>query len=181
MMPSRLLVTSILVSLASSSAGCAIRQRQISNAATGTELATDVIFAVATVVNDSERSRDDEQERNANVYLYTPPHERSPAPPPSSRDRVRSDDDLPVFDPTAARAAFDRVSLRQCRDLGMPRGYGHAKVLLSPDGRITKVIVDEPSGLDARAAHCVGERLGTVSVAPFRGSVVTMGVVWFVP
>jgi hypothetical protein len=111
------------------------------------------------------------------VYVNGPP----PAPLPASpRDRATAE--LPAgFDAQAARAALSRVDLSACRDAGAPRGYGHAKVTFNPDGRASKVVVDTPAGLSAPAVKCIGDRLGTVTVSEYDGSLVTVGSTWFVP
>lgn len=111
------------------------------------------------------------------VYVYGPP----PAPPPRlSRDAASGTDTLPAFAPQAARAALNGVDVSPCRDAGAPSGFGHAKVVWNPDGRISKVTIDAPSTLSAVAAKCVGDRLGTARVDPFRGSLVTMGTTFHV-
>jgi hypothetical protein len=116
-----------------------------------------------------------------NVCVNAPPPAPAPivVPPPSPRDRVpASKDALPAFDAATARAQLSAADLSSCRDLGAPAGYGHAFVTFSPDGIVTKVVVDEPPGMTPEAVRCVGDQLGAIRVRPFRGSVVTMGTVW---
>jgi hypothetical protein len=106
------------------------------------------------------------------VYVYGAP----PAPlPRSARDTAPEVDALPAFDPQVARTALNAVDVSPCARSGAPRGYGHAKVILNPDGRISKVTIDEPESMSADAIKCVGDRLGAATVPPFRGSLVTMG------
>ncbi|HVH42143.1 MAG TPA: hypothetical protein VM925_07355 [Labilithrix sp.] len=116
-------------------------------------------------------------------YVYVSnPYAVNVAPlPRSPRDDVRRSDDLPSFDPQAARAAFNTIDVAECRSAGAPSGYGHARVTINPDGRVSKVVVDEPAGLSAEAVRCIGDRLGTATVAPFKGSLVTMGTSFHLP
>jgi hypothetical protein len=87
----------------------------------------------------------------------------------------------PAFDPVATRTALARVDLAKCRETGAPRGYGHAKVTLNPSGDISKVVIDEPIGMSAAAAKCIGDEIGRTTVPVFDGSFVTVGTTWFVP
>jgi hypothetical protein len=108
----------------------------------------------------------------ATIYVYGAPA----APlPRSTRDTAPEVDALPAFDPQVARTALNDVDVAPCRLSGAPLGYGHAKVILNPDGRISMVTIDEPASMPADAIKCVGDRLGAASVPPFRGSLVTMG------
>lgn len=107
------------------------------------------------------------------VYVY---YGAPAAPlPRSARDTAPEVDALPAFDPQVARTALNDVDVSPCVLSGAPRGYGHAKVILNPDGRISKVTIDAPESMSAEAIKCVGDRLGAASVPPFRGSLVTMG------
>src|SRR5687767_7439830 len=116
-----------------------------------------------------------------NTYYVNGPVPEPPVTPPSSKDRIPTKDELPSFDPSVARAALNGIDVSACRESGAPRGYGHAKVVWNPDGSISKVVVDEPANLSPAAAKCVGDRLGTAAVPPFRGSLVTVGATWYVP
>lgn len=109
------------------------------------------------------------------VYVNAPPQPASP------RDQVPSNSDGPAFDAKAARTALGAVDLATCRDVGAPRGYGHAKVTFNPDGKASKVVVDTPDNMNARAVQCIGDRLGAVSIPEYQGSLVTVGTTWFVP
>ena len=110
-------------------------------------------------------------------YVYGPP----PAPlPRSARDNVEQEVALASFDPHAARVALNGIDVSSCREAGAPKGFGHAKVVINPDGKISKVIIDEPAGMATDAAKCVGDRLGTATVPPFKGSLVTMGTTYHV-
>lgn len=93
-------------------------------------------------------------------------------PPP--RDRSPRAEELRGFDPIAARMALSAVDVSSCPPSTSSERYGHARVTMSPDGRITKVTIDHPEGLAAEAIECIGERLGGVRVEPFRGSYVTV-------
>ncbi len=105
-------------------------------------------------------------------------------PPPvvarSTRDRVEVDVELPPFDPHAARAALNEIDVSSCRASGAPTGFGHAKATFNPDGRISKVVVDEPAGMADEAAKCIGDRIGTAMVPAFKGSLITVGTTFHV-
>jgi hypothetical protein len=113
------------------------------------------------------------------VYVNGAP----PAPLPASpRDRVIDDEDeMPGFDAKRARVALGSVDLSECRVVGAPRGYGHARVTFNPDGGASKVVVDTPSGLGDLAVKCIGDRLGAVTVPQYKGSLVNVGTIWFIP
>ena len=99
-----------------------------------------------------------------------------PAPPPEPTAPP-----APAFDASGARNALAGVDLTRCRAEGAPRGYGHAKVTMNPSGDISKVVIDEPMGMPAGAAKCIGAELGRATVPVFSGSYVTIGTTWFVP
>jgi len=103
-------------------------------------------------------------------YVNTSP---PPVTPASPRDVPPTEETLRPFDPVTARAAFNQVPPTDCKIGSAP--YGHAKVVLNPDGNVSKVIVDAPDALSAEAVKCIGERLGSTKVKPFKGSMVTMG------
>lgn len=136
------------------------------------------ILAGAAIVAASERPyREPEVVVEQRVYYVT----TGPAvvSPPSPRDRVPAGgDDLPGFDPASVRATLGAVDVTSCRSKGAAPAYGHATVTVNPDGVISKVIIDEPGGLPADAVQCIGDRLGAVTTAPFRGSRVTVGTVF---
>jgi len=121
--------------------------------------------------------------RGQRVYVdhrvyYTTNNYNNAAPPPVATPPRPVANDAPPFDSNAARTQFNDIDVTSCRDAGTASGFGHANVTFSPDGRVTKVLVDEPRGLSTEAVSCVGSRLGTVSVSPFRGSAVTMGTTY---
>lgn len=103
----------------------------------------------------------------------------SVAPVPPSRSKATSDEQqtpLRAFDPIAARSALSAVNVSDCKaSRTSPRIHGHAQVVFSPDGTVTKVTIDTPAGLHADQVKCVGDRLGATKVDAFKGSVVTMG------
>lgn len=106
------------------------------------------------------------------VYVYSsPPPVIVAAPAPAAPAPPRADD-LPPLDPSATRAAFADVDLSGCN---APRVYGHAKISLNPDGRVSRVVVEDPSDLDPRVAQCIGKKIGQVTVPPFRGGMVVLG------
>lgn len=125
-----------------------------------------------------------EHERTTNVttvvYANSPPTHYPAATPPPERSSV-PDNQLPAFDPAAARSKLAAVELSKCSDSGAPRAFGHATVTFNPSGDISKVVIDEPGGMYDAAVKCIGDEIGKVRVAPFRGSLVTMGTTWYVP
>jgi len=112
------------------------------------------------------------------VYVEAPPPVVVMPPP---RDRERPAAELPPFPAARARAALGDVDLSSCREVGAPRGHGHAQVTFNPDGAVSKVVVDTPDGLPPAAVQCIGDRLGAVKVVEYKGSLVTVGTTWFVP
>jgi len=138
-----------------------------------------VVFNGSTVIPLGSDSRPGASTVVYNTYWVNGAPAAEPAPAPAPR-LVRNED-LPTFDPGAARSALNAIDVSACTASGAPRGYGHAKVVWNPDGSISKVIVDEPSGLSAEAAKCIGDRFGTATVKPFRGGMVSVGATYFVP
>lgn len=132
-------------------------------------------FGVGMLVEAVVASRQMPRPEPRTVYVVTGP---MPVSPPSLRDRIPIDDGPPTFDPVLARKTLAAVDVTDCtpRDAG-PR-YGHATVAFSPEGFVTKVLIDQPRVLDAAAVQCVGEHLGRVTVHPFRGSRVVVGTVF---
>lgn len=150
----------------------------------------DVLFAgaiagvaIASAVHDANVAHERALERERDpgpygqrVYVVTryenaPPRRATAEPPPPP----------PPFDAKRARAALSEVDLTACREAGAPRGYGHAKATINPSGDISKVVIDEPSGMPPAAVKCVGDALGTATVPEFSGNLVTVGTTWFVP
>lgn len=84
------------------------------------------------------------------------------------------------FDATAARTALGMTDVSGCRNLGA-HGYGHAKATFNADGRISKIVIDEPRGLPRSAVKCIGDRLGRATMPEFDGSLITVGTTWYVP
>lgn len=121
-----------------------------------------------------------EHERTTVVYVNNGPTYVPAAVPPPPRSSV-PENQLPAFDPGAARTALGAVELSKCSDSGAPRSYGHAIVTFNPSGDISKVVIDEPGGMPAAAVKCIGDEIGKTRVAQFRGSMVTMGTTWYVP
>jgi hypothetical protein len=71
------------------------------------------------------------------------------------------------------------VSLDDCASRGLPRGYGHATVTFTADGRVESVAVDGARRLPVEAVACAVERLGAADVEPFAGSAIHVGTTWF--
>lgn len=104
------------------------------------------------------------------VYVYSSPPPVIVAAPAHRVDPAPAD--LPPLDPTATRNAFADVDFAGCN---APKIYGHAKITLNPDGRVSRVVVEDPADLDPGVAQCIGQRIGKVSVPPFRGGMVVLG------
>ena len=115
----------------------------------------------------------------SNVYYVNGASPVRPVPQRPSAERAPAAD-LPPFDPHAARRSLDAIDVGSCVAAGATRGFGHAKVTMNPDGRISKVVIDEPAGLSAEAAKCIGDRIGTATTPPFKGSFVTVGTTFHV-
>lgn len=134
------------------------------------------LFVGAAIVDlAASASRSPEPEPVPVYRTYTYDTTPTPPTPRSARDAVPEDAASPLFDAHAARAALNAVDVSSCRSAGAPAGYGHARVTVNPDGVVSKVVVDEPRGLSAAAAKCLGDRIGAATVPPYRGSLVTMG------
>jgi hypothetical protein len=129
---------------------------------------------------------DDREYRNRalepNVIYVSSVSPGTVQPPIESRKAVSEPTPLaPPFEPQRARQELAAVDLAHCREAGAPRGYGHATVTLNPSGDISKVVVDEPSGMSVPAFTCIGQAIGATTVPVFRGSFVTVGTTYFVP
>ena len=132
-------------------------------AVVGTVLLVDAIAHVAAAA--------EEPPPRTAVYVYSAPPPIYLTAPPAAPSPPRSDD-LPPLDPAATRAAFAEADLSGCNT---PPVYGHAKVSRNPDGRVSRVVVEDPSDLDPAVAQCLGKRIGRVTVPPFRGGMVVLG------
>jgi hypothetical protein len=78
------------------------------------------------------------------------------------------------FDRSAAAGALARVSVAQCAASGQV-GTGHVTVTFGPSGRVSSVIVDDPSFSGTPAGRCVTAAFFSASVAPFEGGQVRVG------
>ena len=136
------------------------------------------LLAGAALASAADHHPEPEERVIVTQQIYYVNAQPAPALPASTRDRVPVDDTLPSFDPASARGALAATDVTSCGPAGAAAGYGHATVTFNPDGVISKVVIDEPSGLSPEAVRCVGDRLGTVKLAPFRGSLVTVGTVF---
>ena len=85
----------------------------------------------------------------------------------------RSNEPRP-FDRSAAAGALARVSVAQCAASGQV-GTGHVTVTFAPSGRVSSVIVDDPSFSGTPAGRCVTAAFFAASVAPFEGGQVRVG------
>jgi hypothetical protein len=78
------------------------------------------------------------------------------------------------FDRGAAAGALARVSVAQCAASGQV-GTGHVTVTFAPSGRVSSVVVDDPSFSGTPAGRCVTAAFFSASVAPFEGAQVRVG------
>jgi hypothetical protein len=135
--------------------------------------------AIASDRADQERdARERERERDSRPRYQSVVYVDRITAPPGAEPAIQPP---PPFDATHARNTLGQVDLAKCRGEGATRGYGHAKVTLNPSGDISKVVIDEPTGMPAGAAKCIGDELGRATVPVFSGSLVTVGTTWFVP
>lgn len=129
--------------------------------------------AIASMAHEAERPPP-----KAAVYVYSsPPPVIVAAPAPRAPAPPRADE-LPPLNPSATRAAFADVDLSGCN---APQAYGHAKISLNPDGRVSRVVVEDPADLNPAVAKCIGNEIGKVTVPPFRGGMVVLGTTFRVP
>ena len=82
--------------------------------------------------------------------------------------------DSRVFDRAAAAGALGRIGIGQCAASGQV-GSGHVSVTFSPSGRVSEVIVDDPTFSGTPAGRCVISAFFNASVPPFQGSAVKVG------
>lgn len=85
-------------------------------------------------------------------------------PPPRER----------VFDRSAAASSLANVSVRHC-SAGGQVGTGHVVVTFSPNGRVSEVVVDDPTFAGTPAGRCAQAAFFGASVHPFTGSAVRVG------
>ena len=129
---------------------------------------------IAMETERSERNQDvpdtsdeDVQLRDTSELLNTPA-----AQPITTRDDGIA---IPVG---ALRAAVASVDLTSCSPA--PRGYGHARVTLEPDGHVSKVVIDGPTNLPPSTVRCIADALSHAHVDAFGGRATTVGTTWFV-
>ena len=173
-----LIVLGVLLSMAAGCAPSGGQARPIVYATATVYLASAIADAVA---GDDPYCKDCRGTSEIPVYPSGPVRYDAPPLPPSTRDRVPEPREAVAFDAHGARATLAAVDLSSCRELGAPRGYGHAIVTYSAEGFPAKVVVDDPAGLSDQAVKCVGERLGTGHVPAFGGPAAKVGVTWFIP
>jgi hypothetical protein len=112
------------------------------------------------------------------VYVI---HHQAPAPPPRYvYVEAATPPSGTTFDAEAAKATLARVDMTPCREVGLPRGTGHARVTWSTSGDVSRVVVDSPTGLRPEAVACVGQHLGGARVPAYRGREASMGYGWHV-
>jgi hypothetical protein len=85
-------------------------------------------------------------------------------PPPRER----------VFDRGAAATALANVSVRHC-SAGGQVGTGHVVVTFAPNGRVSEVVVDDPTFAGTPAGRCAQAAFFGASVQPFTGASVRVG------
>lgn len=85
-------------------------------------------------------------------------------PPPPDR----------VFDRAAAASALAGISVRHCGASGQV-GTGHVIVTFAPSGRVSNVVVDDPTFAGTPAGRCATAAFFGASVRPFSGGPVNVG------
>ena len=136
------------------------------------------LLATAIIGMESHTEQEHPEPEEVPVYpgeYVVDPQMAFESPPPPAPPAA------PPFDANAARNALASVDLAACRAAGAPRGYGHAKVTVIPSGDISKVVIEEPSGMSPAATQCIGAAIGRVTVPEFGGRFVTVGTTFFVP
>ena len=78
------------------------------------------------------------------------------------------------FDRGAAAAALAGISVAHCAASGQV-GTGHVTVTFSPTGRVSGVVVDDPSFSGTPAGRCVPAAFFRAAVPPFDGAPVRVG------
>ena len=79
-----------------------------------------------------------------------------------------------VFDRGAAAGSLGRVGLGQCSASGQV-GTGHVMVTFAPTGRVSEVVVDDPTFSGTPAGRCVIAAFFGASVPSFQGGAVKVG------
>lgn len=82
--------------------------------------------------------------------------------------------DFRGFDCAAAAGALARIGVGQCSASGQV-GSGHVSVTFSPSGRVSEVIVDDPTFSGTPAGRCVISAFFNASVPPFQGAPARVG------
>jgi hypothetical protein len=146
----------------------------------GQALALGAGFLVGAAIAEAARSSREPEDAERPYRFYSNGYFNPPATPRSPKDLLTEKEGPPPFDLHAARAALGEVDLAGCGEAGV-HGFGHARITIMPNGRIAKVVIDEPPGMSAAEVSCIGQRLGAATLPPFHGSPVTMGTTYRVP
>ena len=78
------------------------------------------------------------------------------------------------FDRAAAATSLANVSVRHC-GAGGQVGTGHVVVTFGPNGRVSEVVVDDPTFAGTPAGRCAQAAFFSASVQPFTGASVRVG------
>jgi hypothetical protein len=135
---------------------------------------------VGAAIAEAARANREPEDPERPYRFYSNGYFNPPATPRSPKDLVTENDGLPPFDLHAARVALGEVDLAGCGEAGV-HGFGHARVTITPTGRVAKVVIDEPPGMAPAEVDCIGQRIGAAPLSSFRGSPVTMGTTVYVP
>jgi hypothetical protein len=79
-----------------------------------------------------------------------------------------------TFDRATAAGALERIGLGRCAASGQV-GTGHATVTFAPTGRVSEVVIDDPTFAGTPAGRCVVAAFFGASVSAFQGSAARVG------
>lgn len=88
---------------------------------------------------------------------------------PPTRAELGSAEKVDHLDVSETRAKLAQVDIAHC---GSRHREGRAQIMYGPDGVLAAVVIDEPEVIERKVVQCVGQRLGRVTVPPFRGGTV---------
>src|SRR5262245_39582346 len=95
-------------------------------------------FGLGLLVGAAAMSHHEHHHAHETEVIYVveqpPVPNASPAPPPAPEPAPA----IVPFDPQAARNALHAIEVESCKERGLPRGYGHAKVTFAADGSVAK-------------------------------------------
>ena len=108
-----------------------------------------------------------EGQGTSNVYTQTSPPGAVQAPT-SAEPAERP------FDEAEARAKLAQVNVAPCS--GGHREEARARIYYRADGVLAALVIDESTAVEPERVRCVGQKLGRVTVPPFRGGPAAFGM-----